>query len=77
MFLDVTDETSISHFFAPRYRRFLFEEDGVSAVNLVANTLCKSSELAGKEFFPNFFFLAIHEVAVFLGLTGDWVSDGV
>ena len=74
--LDVTDETSISHFFAPRYRRFSFEEDGVSAVDLVANTLRKSSELVGKGFFPNFFFVALHEVALLLGLTSDWVSDG-
>ena len=77
MFLDVTDETSTSHFFAPQYRRFLFEEDGVSAVNSVANALCKSSKLVGEGFFPNLFFIALHEVAVFLGLTGDWVSDGV
>ena len=72
MFLDVTDKTSISHFFAPRYRIFFFEEDGVSAVNLVADTLCKSSKIVGKGFFPT-----LHEVAVLLGLTSDWVSDGV
>ena len=73
--LDVTDETSISHFFALRYCRFSFEEDGVSAVDLVADTLRKLSKLVGKGFFPNFFFVALHEVAVLLGLTGDWVSD--
>ena len=77
MLLDVTEKTSISHFFAPRYHTFSFEEDGVSAVDLVANTLRKSSELVGKGFFPNLFFVALHEVAVLLGLTGDWVSDGV
>ena len=77
MFLDVTDETSIGHFFAPRYRRVLFEENGVSAVNLLAKTLCKSSELIGEGFFSSFFFVALHEVAVLLVLTGDRVSDGV
>ena len=76
MLFDVTDETSISHFFAPWYCRFLFEEDGVSAVYLVANTLCKSSELVGEGFFTNLFFVALHEVAVLLGLTGDRASDG-
>ena len=77
MLLDVTDEMSISHFFAPRYRIFLFEEDGVSAVNSVANTLYKSFELVGEGFSPNLFFVALHVVAVLLGLTGDRVSDGV
>ena len=77
MLFDVTDETSISHCFAPRYRRFLFEEDGVSAVYLVADTLCKSYELVGKGFSPNFFFVDLYEVVVLLGLTGDRVSDGV
>ena len=51
MFLDVTDETSIGHFFAPRYRRFLFEVNGVGAVDSVANTLCESSEFVGEGFF--------------------------
>ena len=77
VFLDVTDEKSIRNFFASWYCRFLFEEDGVSAVNSVADTLCKLSKLVGKGFFPNFFFVALHEVEVLLGLTGDWVSDGV
>ena len=77
MLLDVAYKTSISHFFTPRYRRFFFDEDGVSAINLVANTLCKSYELVGEVFFPNSFFVALHEVAVLLGLTGDWVSDRV
>ena len=77
MLFDVTDETSISHFFAPRYHRLFFEEDGVSAVNLVADTLCKSSELFGEGFSPNLFFLAPYEVAVLLGLAGDGLSDGV
>ena len=77
MLFDVTDETSISHFFAPRYRSFFFEKDGVSVVNLVADTLCKSSELVGEGFSPNFFFVALYEVAVLLGLAGDRVSDGV
>ena len=74
---DVTDKTTISHFFALWYRTFFFEEDGVSAVDLVANTLCKSPELIGEGFSPNFFFVAPDEVAVLLGLTGDGVSDGV
>ena len=74
---DVTDETSISHFFAPRCRIFLFEEDGVSAINLVADTLCKSSELVGEGFSQKIFFVALHEVAVLLVLTVDRVSDGV
>ena len=77
MLFDVTDKTSISHLFAPWYRRFFFEEDGVSAVDLVADTLCKSSELVGKIFSPNLFFVALHEVAVLFGLTGDRMSDGV
>ena len=50
MLFDVTDETTISHFFALRYRRFFLEEDGVSAVDLVADTLCKSPELVGEGF---------------------------
>ena len=49
--LDVTDETSIGHFFAPRYRRFLFEVNVVGAVDLFANTLCESSEFIGEGFF--------------------------
>ena len=77
MLFDVTDETSISHFFAPRYRSFLFEEDGVSAVYSVADTLCKLSELVGEVFSPNLFSVALYEVAVLLGLAGDRVSDGV
>ena len=77
MLFDVTDETTISHFFALRYCRFFLEEDGVSAVDLVADTLCKSPELVGEGFYPNLFFVAPYEVAVLLGLTGDWVSDGV
>ena len=77
MLFDVTDETSISHFFAPRYRRFFLEEDVVSAVDLVADTFCKSPELVGKGFSPNLFFVAPYEVAVLLVLTGDGVIDGV
>ena len=77
MLFDVTDKPSISHFFAPRYHRFFFEEDGVSAVDLVADTLCKSSKLVGEGFSPNLFFVAPYEVAVLLGLAGDRVSDGV
>ena len=76
MLLDVTDKTSISHFFAPRYRRFLSEEDDVSAINLVANTWCKLSNIVGEGFDPNLFFVALYEVAVLLGLAGDRVSDG-
>ena len=76
MLFDVTDETSISHFFAPRYRRFFFEEYGISAVYSVSNTLCKSSELVGEGFSP-IFFVALYEVAVLLGLVSDRVSDGV
>ena len=59
---DVTDETTISHFFALRYR---------------ADTLCKSPELVGKGFSPNLFFVSLYEMAVLLGFTGDGVSDGV
>ena len=72
-----TDEISISHFFAPRYRRFVFEEDDVNTVDLVADTLCKLSELVGKVFCPNLFFVAPYEVAILLGLAGDGVSDGI
>ena len=77
MLFDVTDKTTISHFFALRYRTFFFEEDGVSAIDLVADTLCKSPELIGEVFSPIFFFVALYEVAVLLGLNGDGVSDGV
>ena len=77
MIFDVTDETTISHFFAPRYRTFFLEEDGVTAVYLVADTLCKSPNLVGKGFSPNFFFVTLYEVAVLLGLAGDGVGDGV
>ena len=77
MLFDVTDETSISHFFASWYRRFFLKQDGVSAAYSVADTLCKSSELVGKGFSPNLFFVTLYEVAVLLGLTGDRVSDGV
>ena len=75
MLFDVTDKTSISHFFAPRYRRFFLEEVVVSAFDLVADTLCKLSELVGEGFSPNFFFVAPYEVAVLLGLAGDGVID--
>ena len=75
MFLDVADETSIGHFFAPRYRIFLFEVNVVGAVDLVANTLCESSKLIGEGCFPSFFLVALYEVAVFLGFNGDYVSD--
>ena len=65
MLFDVTDETNISHFFALRYRIFFLEEDGgVSAVDSVADTLCKSPELVGEGFSPNFFYVAPYEVAV-------------
>ena len=77
MLFDVTDESTISHFFAFRYHRFFLEEDGVSDFNSVANTLCKLPELVGEGFSSNFFFVAPYEVAVLLGLTGDGVSDGV
>ena len=53
------------------------EEDGVSAVDLVADTKCKSPELVGEGFSPNFFFVAPYDVAVLLVLTGDGVSDEV
>ena len=43
--------------------QIFLEEDGVSAVNSVADTLCKSTELFGEGCSP--------------GLTGDGVSDGV
>ena len=77
MFLDVADETSIGHFFSPRYHRFSFEVNGVGAVDSVANTLCESSELVCEGCFPSLFLIAHYEVAVFLGLTSDWVSDGI
>ena len=77
MLLEVADETSKGHIFAPRYRRFLFEVNGVGAVDSVANILFKSSELVGEGCFPSFFLVAVYEVAVFLGLTDDWVSDGI
>ena len=74
---DVTDETTISHFFALRYHTFFLEEDGVSAVDLVADTLCKSPDLFGEGFSPNLFSVSLYEVAVLLGLTDDGVSHGV
>ena len=61
----------------PLVPHIFFEEDGVSAVYLVADTLCKSSELVGEGFYPSLFFVALYEVTVLLGLTGDRVSDGV
>ena len=76
MLFDVTDETTISHFFALRYHRFFLEEDCVSAVYYIADTLCKSPDLVGKGFYP-IFFVAFYEVAVLFRLTGDGVSDGV
>ena len=77
MFLDVTDKTSIGHFFVFRYRRFLSEIYGVGAFNSVSNTLCETSELVGKGGFPSVFIVALYEVALFLGLTSDWVSDRI
>ena len=77
MLFDVTNNTSISHFVALPYRIFLFEEYGVSAVYLVADTLCKSSELVGEGFSQSFFFVALHEVAVLLGLTRNRVNGRV
>ena len=77
MLVDVTDETTISQYFALQHRRLFLEEDGVSAVDLVADTLCKSPDLVGEGFSPNLFFVAPYEVVVLLGLTGDGVSDGV
>ena len=77
VFLDVTDKTSIGHFFVSRYRIFLSEIYGVVAFNSVANTFCETSELVGEGGFPSVFIVALYEVAVFLGLAGDWVSDGI
>ena len=77
MFLVVADETSIGYFFASQYRRFLFEVNGVGAVDLVANTLCESSKLVGEGCFPSVFIVALNQVEVLLGLTGDWVSDEI
>ena len=57
--------------------QIFLEEDGVSAVDSVADTLCKSPKLVDEGFSPNFFFVALYEVEVLLGLTGDGVSDGV
>ena len=77
MLLDVTDKKSIGHFFFFLYHRFLLEVYGVGAFNSVANTLCDLSELVGEGGFPSVFIVSLHEVAVFFGLTGDWVSDGI
>ena len=52
VFLDVTDETSISYFFVFWQCRFLSEVYGVGAFNSVANTLCEPSKLVGKGGFP-------------------------
>ena len=57
--------------------QIFLEVDGVSAVDLVADTLCKLPELVGEGFSPNLFFVAPYKVAVLLGLAGDGVSDGV
>ena len=76
MLFDVTDETSISHFSAPRYRRFCFGSYVVSAVDSFSDTLCKSSELVGEEFSPNLFFVALYDGAVLSGLADDRVSGG-
>ena len=77
VFLDVTDKMSIGHFFVSRYRIFLSEIYGVVAFNSVANTLCETSELVVEGGFPSVFFFALYEVAVFLGLIGYWVRDGI
>ena len=77
VFLDVTDKTSIGHFFVSWYRRFFSEIDGVGAFNSVANTLCETSELIGEGGFPSVFIFALYEVEVFLGLISDWMSDGI
>ena len=77
VFLDVTYKTSIGHFFVFRHCRFLSEVYGVGAFNSVANTLCKLSGLVGEGGFPSVFIVSLYDVAVFLGLTGDWVSDGI
>ena len=61
---------------SPSVPQIFFEEVGVSAVYLVAYTFCKSSELFGEGFSPNFLFVTLYEVAVLLGLVGDRVSDG-
>ena len=61
----------------PSVPQIFLEEDGVSAVDSVADTLRKSSELVGEGFSPNLFFVAPYEVAVLLGLAGDGVSEGV
>ena len=77
VFLDVTVKMSIGHFFVSRYRIFLSEIYGVVAFNSVANTLCETSELVVEGGFPSFFIVTFYEVAVFLGLTDDWVSDAI
>ena len=77
VFLDVTDKTSIGHFFALRYRRFLFEVNGFGAFNSVANTLCESSELVDEGCFPSVFIVTLYEVAVLLSLAGYWVRDRI
>ena len=77
MLFDVTDKTSISHFFDPRYRRF-FSKKMVLVPPIWLPTPCASrlSSLA-KDFLPIYFIVAPDEVAVLLGLAGDGVSDGV
>ena len=55
MFLDVADETYIGHFFDPRYQIFLFEKNGVSAVDLVANTCASRPSSLAKNFLQVYF----------------------
>ena len=76
LLFDVTDETSISHFFAPRYR-ILFSKKMVLVLSIQLPTPCSSRELVGEGFSPNLFFVAPYEVAALLGLADDGVSDGV
>ena len=65
MFLDVTDKTSIGHFFVSRYCRFLYEIDGVGAFNSVANTLCETSELVDEGGLQSVFIVTLYEVAYY------------
>ena len=59
-FLDITDKTSIGHFFVFRYCIFLSEVYGVGAFNSVAKTLYEPSEIVGKGIFPSVFIVTLY-----------------
>ena len=60
IFFDITYKTWIGNLFVCWYCRFMFEIYVVGAFNLVANTLCESSEIVGKGGFPCVFIVSLY-----------------